>query len=178
MENFARPTTKNSFSEQLLDLCHGDSFLVWNLLSIENAKLCRLKYYLPYVGSMMQYNKTLWFLIETIHLRGRAHTKNSTWSFQKGWQISSQFLTSLNCWKPISVHCTGLGCLKAVLRMRLTQLCVCFWLWDAYYVSGISIVGCTTLRKDTVISGYLLNYLNPTIFPCFDTFSQFLTILT
>ena len=68
-KNFARPTTKNSFSEQLLDLCHGDSFFVWNLLSIENAKLCRLKYYLPYVGSMMQYNKTLWFLIETIHLR-------------------------------------------------------------------------------------------------------------
>ena len=127
---------------------------------------------------MTQYNKTLWFLIETIHLRGRAHTKNSTWSFQKGWQISSQFLTSLNCWKPISVHCTGLGCLKAVLRMRLTQLCVCFWLWDAYYVSGVSIVGCTTLRKDTIISGYFPNYLNPIIFQCFDGFSQLLTILS
>ena len=95
------------------------------------------------------------------------HTKNSWWNFQKGCQISSQILTFLNCWKPINVHCTGLGCLKAVLRMRLTQLCVCFWLWDAYYVSGISIVGCTTLCKDTIISGYLLDYLNPIIFPCF-----------
>ena len=112
--------------------------------------------------------------IEKSRLRAfpRTHSKNST------CQISSQFLTFLNCWKPISVHCTGLGCLKAVLRMRLTQLCVCFWLWDAYYVSGISIVGCTTLRKDTIISGYLLHYVNSIIFPCFDSFSQFLTILT
>ena len=45
-------------------------------------------------------------------------------------------------------------------------------------MSGISIVGCTTLCKDTIISGYLLDYLNPIIFPCFECFSQFWTILT
>ena len=38
--------------QQILALCNWDSILVWNLLSIENFKLCRLKNYLPNAGSM------------------------------------------------------------------------------------------------------------------------------
>ena len=44
---------------QLL-LCATETvFLVWNHLSFENFKLCRLKNYLPDAGSMTSYDETL-----------------------------------------------------------------------------------------------------------------------